>query len=70
MKWLYKSQNQGNNLFDAICNDSIYTWMQMTNYLVYSKVHTFGSGPSKGKLKLRATKQSGDPKKMAKVLNN
>jgi len=31
--------------------------------------HTCGSSPSKQELKLRAAKQSGDPKKIAEALN-
>jgi hypothetical protein len=41
----------------------------MTNYRAYLRGHTSGSGPSKGELKLRAARRSGDPKKMAEVLN-
>jgi len=43
--------------------------MQKTNYHVYLKGHASGSGPSKGELKLRATRCSKDPKKIAEVLN-
>ena len=63
------SGNRGNNLFDATCDDSIRAWMQMTNYRAYLKGHACGSGPSKGELKLRAARRSGDPKKIADALN-
>jgi len=63
------SRNQGNNLFDATCDDSIQAWMQMTNYRAYLKGHASGSGPSKGELKLRAAQCSKEPKKIAEALN-
>ena len=69
-KWLQMSGNRGNNLFDATCDDSIRAWMQMTNYRAYLKGHASGSGPSKGELKLRAARRSGDPKKIAEALNS
>ena len=68
-KWLQMSRNRRNNLFDATSNDSICAWMQMTNYRAYLKGHSCGSGSSKGELKLRAARRSGDPKKLAKALN-
>ena len=69
-KWLQMSGKQGNNLFDATCDDSIRAWMQMTNYRAYLKGYASGSGPSKGKLRLRAARRSGDPKKIAEALNS
>ena len=68
-KWLQMSQKRGNNLFDATCDDSIRAWMQMTNYRAYLKGYASGSGPSKGELRLRAARRSGDPKKIAEALN-
>ena len=68
-KWLQMSGKRGNNLFDATCDDSIRAWMQMTNYRAYLKRYASGSGPSKGRLRLRAARRSGDPKKIAEVLN-
>jgi len=68
-KWLQMSKNRGNNLFDAICDDNIRAWMQMTNYRVFLKGHTYGSGLSKEELKLRVARRSGDPKKIAEALN-
>ena len=68
-KWLQMSGKRGNNLFDATCDDSIRAWMQMTNYRAYLKGYTSESGPSKGELRLRATRRSGDPKKIAEALN-
>ena len=68
-KWLQMSGKRGNNLFDATCDDSIRAWMQMTNYQVYLKGYASGSGPSKGELRLRAARRSGDPKKIAEALN-
>ena len=50
-------------MFDATCDDSIRAWMQMTNYRAYLKGYASGSGPSKGELRLRAARRSGDPKK-------
>jgi len=69
-KWLQMSGNRGNNLFDATCDDSIRAWMQMTNYRAFLRGHTSRFGPSKGELKLRAARQSGDPKKLAEALNS
>ena len=68
-KWLQMSGKRGNNLFDATCDDSIRAWMQMTNYRAYLKGYASGSGPSKGELRLRAARRSGDPKKIAEALN-
>ena len=68
-KWLQMSGKQGNNLFDTTCDDSIRAWMQMTNYRAYLKGYASGSGLSKGELRLRAARRSGDPKKIAEVLN-
>ena len=68
-KWLQMSGKRGNNLFDATCNDSIRAWMQMTNYRAYPKGYASESGPSKGELRLRAARRSGDPKKIAEALN-
>ena len=68
-KWLQMSGKQGNNLFDATCDDSIRAWMQMTNYWAYLKGYASGSGPSKGELRLRSARRSGDPKKIAEALN-
>ena len=69
-KWLQMSGKRGNNLFDATCDDSIRAWMQMTNYRAYLKGYASGSGPSKGELRLRAARRSGDPKKIAEALNS
>ena len=69
-KWLQMSRKRANNLFDATCDDSIRAWMQMTNYRAYLRGHASGSGPSKGKLKLRAARRSGCPKKIAEALNS
>ena len=41
----------------------------MTNYRSYLKGHFCSSGPSKGKLKLRVTRQSEEPPKLAEALN-
>ena len=41
----------------------------MTNYRAYLKGYALGSGPSKGELRLRAARRSGDPKKIAQALN-
>ena len=41
----------------------------MTNYRAYLKGYASGSGPSKGELRLRAARRSGDPKKIAEALN-
>ena len=68
-KWLQMSGKQGNNLFDATCDDSIRAWMQMTNYRAYLKGYASGSGPSKGELRLRAARRSRDPKKIVEALN-
>ena len=68
-KWLQMSGKRGNNLFDATCDDSIRAWMQMTNYRAYLKGYASGSGPLKGELRLRTTRRSGDPKKIAQALN-
>ena len=57
-------------MFDATCDDSIRAWMQMTNYRAYLKGYALGSGPSKGELRLRAARRSGDPKKIAEALNS
>ena len=43
--------------------------MQMTNYRAYPKGKSFGTSSSKQELKLRATKYSSDPKKIAKALS-
>jgi len=40
----------------------------MTNYHVYLRGHIYGFGPSKGKLKLRVARRSGDLKKIAEVM--
>ena len=69
-KWLQMSGKRANNLFDATCDDSIRTWMQMTNYMAYLRGHAFGSSPSKGELKLRAARRSGCPKKITEALNS
>ena len=69
-KWLQMSGKQANNLFDATCDDNICAWMQMTNYRAYLRGHASGSGPSKGELKLRATRCSGCPNKIAEALNS
>jgi len=63
------SEIRGYNLFDAICDDSIPAWIQMTNYCAYLRGHTSGSSLSKGELSLRATRRSRDPFLSAKVLN-
>ena len=68
-KWLQMSGKQGNNLYDATCDDSIWAWMQMTNYRAYLKGYASGSGPSKGEFKLCAARRSGDPKKIAEALS-
>ena len=69
-KWLQMFGKQGNSLFDTTCDDSIRAWMQMTNYQAYLKGYALGSGPLKGELRLRATRRSGDPKKIAEALNS
>ena len=69
-KWLQMSGKPANNLFDATCDDSIRAWMQMTKYRAYFRGHAFGSGPSKGELKLRAVRRSRCPKKIAEALNS
>jgi len=61
------SDNRGNNLFDATCDDNIRAWTQMTNYRGYLRGHASKSGPSKEELKLRVARRSGDPKKMAEA---
>ena len=63
------SGKRGNNLFDATCDDSIRAWMQMTNYRAYLNGYASGSSPSKGELRLRAARRSGDPKKIVEALN-
>ena len=68
-KWLQMSGKRGNNLYDATYDDSIRAWMQMTNYRAYLKGYASGSRPSKGELRLRAARRSGDPKKIAEALN-
>jgi hypothetical protein len=68
-KWLQQSGNRGNNLFAATCDDKIRAVMQMTNYRAYLKGKSSGTGPSRQELKLNATRRSGDPKKIAKVLS-
>jgi hypothetical protein len=68
-KWLQQSGNRGKDLFAATCNDKIRAIMQITNYRVYLKGKSFGTGPSKQELKLRAARRSDDPKKIAEVLN-
>ena len=68
-KWLQMSRKQGNNLFDATCDDSIRAWMQMTNYRAYLKGYALGLGPSKGEPRLRTARRSEDPKKIAEALN-
>ena len=68
-KWLQMSGKRGNNLFDATCDDSIQAWMQKKNYHVYLKGYASGSRPSKGELRLRTARRSGDPKKIAEALN-
>ena len=42
----------------------------MTNYRAYLKGYASESGPSKGELRLRAARRSGDPKKIAEALNS
>jgi hypothetical protein len=68
-KWLQQSDNRGNDLFVATCNDKIRAVMQMTNYRTYLKGKASGTGPSKQELKLRAARCSGDPKKIKEALN-
>ena len=41
----------------------------MTNYRTYLKGYASGLGPSKGELRLRAARRSGDPKRIAEALN-
>ena len=67
--WLQMFGKRGNNLFDTTCDDSIWAWMQMTNYWAYLKGNASGSGPSKGELRLCVARRSGDPKKIAEALN-
>lgn len=61
--------NRGNNLFDAICDDSIRAWMQMTNYRAYLRGYAWGSSPLKEQLKLRSARRTVDPKKIVEALN-
>lgn len=68
-KWLQMFGNQGNHLFDAMCDDSICAWMQMTNYHACFEGHASESSLSNGELKLRVARQSRDPKKIAEALN-
>jgi len=42
----------------------------MTNYRAYLRGHTSRSNPSKGELKLRATRRSKDPKKIVEAMNS
>jgi hypothetical protein len=53
-KWLQQSNNRGNDLFAATCDDKIRAVMQMTNYRAYLKGKSSGTGPTKQELKLRA----------------
>jgi len=68
-KWLQMLGKCRNNLFDATYDDNIHAWMQMTNYHAHLRGHAFGTGPSKGELKLRVARRSRCSKKIAKVLN-
>jgi hypothetical protein len=68
-KWLQQSSHRCNDLFVATCDDKIRAVMQMTNYRAYLKGKASGTGPSKQKLKLRAARRSGDPKKIEEVLS-
>jgi hypothetical protein len=68
-KWLQQSSNRGNDLFAATYDDKIQAVMQMTNYRAYLKGKSSGTGPSRQELKLRATRRSGDPKKIAEALS-
>jgi hypothetical protein len=64
-KWLQQSGNRSKDLFTATYNNKILAVMQMTNYKAYLKGKSFGTGPSKQELKLKATRHSGDLKKIA-----
>jgi hypothetical protein len=68
-KWLQQSGNCGNDLFAATCNNKIQAVMQMTNYKANLKDKSFGTGPSRQELKLRAASRSSDPKKIAEALS-
>jgi hypothetical protein len=68
-KWLQQSGNCGNDLFATTCDNKIRAVMQMTNYRAYLKGKASGTGPSKQKLKLRAARHSGDPKKKEEALS-
>jgi hypothetical protein len=68
-KWLQQSGNHGNDLFVFTYDDKIRAVMQMTNYRAYLKGKSFGTGPSKQELKLRAARRSGDPKKIVEALS-
>jgi hypothetical protein len=63
-KWLQQSSNR-----DTTCDDKIRAVMQMTNYRASLKDKSSGIGTSKQELKLRSARHSGDPKKIAKALN-
>jgi len=61
-------QKSKEQFIDAICNDKILAWMQITNYKVYLKGCASKFGPSKEGLKLRATRQSRDSRKITELL--
>jgi len=67
---LQPSDNQGNALFVATCDDSIRAFMQMTNYRAFLKGKALGTRPSRQEFKLRAIRHSGNPKKIAEALND
>ena len=68
-KWLQQSNNRGNDLFAATCDDKIRVVMQMTNYKTYFKGKAFGTGLSKQELRLKAARRSSDPKKIEEALS-
>ena len=52
-KWLQASKNKGGDLYIAVVDDYIHTFLQVVAYYEFLKGGTGGIGPSKEELKLR-----------------
>ena len=53
-RWLQKSRNRGNDLYDATVDDFVRAFMQCTNFYQFLKGGRPGTGPSKQELRLQA----------------
>lgn len=67
-KWLQQSGNKMTCLYKAIVDDTIRTFMQITNYCTWLKGGSTRKELDEASLKVKATTHIGDPKLIAEAI--